>query len=282
MDPEHLPAKSALATDLLRLGETEEGWKLAQEVHEADAYDVEAFNLVTLRDTMAKYATLTNEDFVVRMAAPEVAIYGPRVVALLRRAKDVLVPKYGVELAKPTYIEIFADQRDFAVRTFGLPDVAGFLGVCFGRVVTANSPATGNSAVNWEAVLWHEFCHVVTLQMTRNRMPRWLSEGISVHEERQANPAWGNRLNPEYREMIVGGEMVPVAKLSGAFLAPKTPRHLQFAYLQSSLVVDYIVAKHGVDALRGVLLDLRDGMEINAALAKRTLPLPELEKAFDE
>jgi tetratricopeptide (TPR) repeat protein len=280
MDPDHLPAKSALATDLLRLGETEEGWKLAQEVHEADAYDVEAFNLVTLRDTMAKYATLTNEDFVVRMAAPEVAIYGPRVVALLRRAKDVLVPKYGVELAKPTYIEIFADQRDFAVRTFGLPDVAGFLGVCFGRVVTANSPATGNSAVNWEAVLWHEFCHVVTLQMTRNRMPRWLSEGISVHEERNANPAWGNRLNPEYREMILGGEMAPVAKLSAAFLAPKTPRHLQFAYLQSSLVVDYIVAKHGIDALRGVLVDLREGMEINAALEKRTLPMPELEKAF--
>jgi tetratricopeptide (TPR) repeat protein len=280
MDPDHLPAKSALATDLLRLGETEEGWKLAQEVHEADAYDVEAFNLVTLRDTMAKYATLTNEDFVVRMAAPEVAIYGPRVVALLRRAKDALVPKYGVELAKPTYIEIFADQRDFAVRTFGLPDVAGFLGVCFGRVVTANSPATGNSAVNWEAVLWHEFCHVVTLQMTRNRMPRWLSEGISVHEERNANPAWGNRLNPEYREMILGGEMAPVAKLSAAFLAPKTPRHLQFAYLQSSLVVDYIVAKHGIDALRGVLVDLRDGVEINAALAKRTLPMPELEKAF--
>ena len=282
MDPDHLPAKSALATDLLRLGETDEGWKLAQEVHEADAYDVEAFNLVTLRDTMAKYATLANEDFVVRMAAPEVAVYGPRVVALLRRAKDVLVAKYGVELAKPTYIEIFADQRDFAVRTFGLPDVAGFLGVCFGRVVTANSPATGNSAVNWEAVLWHEFCHVVTLQMTRNRMPRWLSEGISVHEERQANPAWGNRLNPEYREMILGGEMVPVARLSAAFLSPKTPRHLQFAYLQSSLVVDYIVARHGVDALRGVLVDLREGVEINAALAKRTLPMPELEKAFAE
>lgn len=282
MDPDYLPAKSALASDLLRLGETEEGWKLAQEVHEADAYDVEAFNLVTLRDTMAKYATLANDDFVVRMAAPEVAIYGPRVVALLRRAKEVLVPKYGVELAKPTYIEIFADQRDFAVRTFGLPDVAGFLGVCFGRVVTANSPATGNSAVNWEAVLWHEFCHVVTLQMTRNRMPRWLSEGISVHEERLANPAWGNRLNPEYREMILGGEMTPVGKMSAAFLAPKTPRHLQFAYLQSSLVVDYIVAKHGIDALRGILLDLRDGVEINAALAKRTAPLPELEKAFAE
>ena len=35
--------------------------------------------------------------------------------------------------------------RDFAVRTFGLPDVSGFLGVCFGRVVTANSPATSKA-----------------------------------------------------------------------------------------------------------------------------------------
>ena len=279
-DPEYLPAKAQLANDLLRLGEEKEGWALAQAVHEKDEYDVEAFNLVTLRETMNTYASLTNDDFVIRMAAPEVAVYGPRVVALLRRAKSTLAAKYGIELANPTYIEIFADQRDFAVRTFGLPDVAGFLGVCFGRVVTANSPATSSSPTNWESVLWHEFCHVITLQLTKNKMPRWLSEGISVYEERQANPAWGMRLNPSYREMILGKDLVPVGKLSAAFLAPKTPRHLQFAYLESSLVVEFIVARHGIDKLRAVLMDLREGAEINAALAKHTVALDELEKAF--
>lgn len=279
-DPEYLPAKARLASDLLRLGEETEGWALAQAVHEKDEYDVEAFNLVTLRETMNKYAALTNDDFVVRMAAPEVAVYGPRVVALLRRAKAVFTQKYGVEIANPTYIEIFADQRDFAVRTFGLPDVAGFLGVCFGRVVTANSPATASSATNWESVLWHEFCHVVTLQMTKNKMPRWLSEGISVHEERLADPAWGMRLDARYREMILGKDLVPVGKLSAAFLSPKSPRHLQFAYLQSSLVVDFLIGRFGIGKLRAVMLDLRDGTEINPALAKHTLPLPELEAEF--
>lgn len=279
-DPEYLPAKAQLASDLLRLGEEKEGWALAQAVHERDEYDVEAFNLVTLRETMNKYATLANDDFVIRMAAPEVAVYGPRVVALLRRAKAALAAKYGIEIANPTYIEIFADQRDFAVRTFGLPDVAGFLGVCFGRVVTANSPATSSSPTNWESVLWHEFCHVITLQMTKNKMPRWLSEGISVYEERQANPAWGMRINPGYREMILGKDLVPVGKLSAAFLTPKSPRHLQFAYLQSSLVVEFIVARHGIDKLRAVLADLREGAEMNAALAKHTVPLEELEKEF--
>lgn len=279
-DPLFLRASAELAQTLLRLGEETEGWALAQAVHERDDYDVEAYNLVTLRDTMAKYATLTSDDFVVRMAEPEVAVYGSRVLGLLRRARHVLVEKYGAELARPTYVEIFAEQKDFAVRTFGLPDVAGFLGVCFGRVVTANSPATSGTPTNWESVLWHEFCHVVTLQLTKNKMPRWLSEGISVYEERQADRSWGMRLNNRYREMIAKDELVPVGKLSAAFLSPKTPEHLQFAYLQSSLVVEFIVERFGIAALRGVLNDLRDGLEINAALEKNTVPLARLETEF--
>jgi tetratricopeptide (TPR) repeat protein len=264
-DPSYLPASAQLATDLLRLGNEDEGWRLAQTVHEKDDYDVEAYNLVTLHDTMAKYATLTSDDFVVRMAAPEAAIYGPRVLALLRRAKATLTAKYGVELALPTYVEVFADQKDFAVRTFGMPDVPGFLGVCFGRVVTANGPAaTGGHPVNWESVLWHEFCHAVTLQLTRNRMPRWLSEGISVYEERQADPAWGMRLDARSREKIAKDELTPVSSLSAAFLAPKSSDSLQFAYLEASLVVEFIVNHYGLDHLRGVLTELRDGHEINA------------------
>lgn len=281
-DGNFLPAAAQLASDLLRLGEEKEGWALAQDVHERDEYDVEAYNLVTLQDTMKKYAELTGDDFVIRMAAPEVAVYGPRVLGLLRRAKQTLVEKYGVELAKPTIVEIFADQRDFAVRTFGLPDVPGFLGVCFGRVVTANSPATSSSPTNWESVLWHEFCHVVTLQLTRNKMPRWLSEGISVYEERQVDPAWGMRLTPKYRQMILDGEMVPIGKLSAAFLAPKSSQHLQFAYLQSSMVVEFLVERFGLPAVRGVLTALREGTEINAALAKNTVPLEQLEKDFEK
>ncbi len=279
-DPEYLPAMAQLASDLLRLGEDAEGWALAEAVHKRDEYDVEAYNLVTLRETMNKYAALTDDDFVIRMAAPEVAVYGPRVLALLRRAKAALTTKYGIELARPTYIEIFADQRDFAVRTFGLPDVAGFLGVCFGRVVTANSPATSSSATNWESVLWHEFCHVVTLQMTKNKMPRWLSEGISVYEERQADPSWGMRIDARYREMILGGELSPVGRLSAAFLTPKSPRHLQFAYLQSSLVVEYLIEKHGLPAIRQILGALREGTEINVAIERAAGPLEDLETAF--
>lgn len=274
------PARIQLAQDLLRLGE-EEGWQLAQQAHEADAYDVTAYNLVTLRDNLAKFRTLTNSDFIVRMSEHEARLYGDRALALLQRAKDTLAPKYGWTPRQPTIVEIFPEQKDFAVRTFGMPGNPGFLGVCFGRLITANSPASqGDSPENWQAVLWHEFCHVITLQLTRNRMPRWLSEGISVYEERLADPAWGQHLHSEYRQMILGEDFVPISELSAAFLSPKSHQHVQFAYYESSLVVEFLVERFGFESLKAILRDLGEGKSIDAAISAHTAPMPTVESDF--
>jgi tetratricopeptide (TPR) repeat protein len=155
------------------------------------------------------------------------------------------------------------------------------LGVCFGRVITANSPASqGENPANWEAVLWHEFCHVVTLHKTRNKMPRWLSEGISVYEEREADATWGQSMTPQYREIILSGKMTPVSRLSSAFLSPPSPLHLQFAYYESSLVVEYLIATYGMDALQNILTDLGEGSDINEALIRHTVPLGRLDSDF--
>ena len=58
--------------------------------------------------------------------------------------------------------------------------------------------------------MWHEFCHVVTLSKTHNKMPRWLSEGISVHEEGLEDPAWGMALSPRFRAMILSDALTPL------------------------------------------------------------------------
>jgi tetratricopeptide (TPR) repeat protein len=276
-DTDYLPAKAQLAHDLLRFGEETEGWQLADEVQKQDPYDVEAYNTVNLHQTMSKYTTLTNRDFLVRMNSHEAALYGGQVLDLLTRERTNLCAKYEMELKRPTIVEIFAEQKDFAVRTFGMPGNPGYLGVCFGRVVTANSPNVQHGhPVNWQAVLYHEFCHVITLQMTKNKMPRWLSEGISVYEEGQQNSSWGQRMTPKYREMILGDELTPVSKLSGAFLEPKSEMHLQFAYYESSLVVEFLVQKYGIEELKAILRDLGEGVEINEAIGKELKGLNKL------
>ncbi|MCO6456428.1 MAG: tetratricopeptide repeat protein [Pirellulaceae bacterium] len=283
LEPGHLAARFQLAQDLLRLGQEDEGWKLADKVFEDDGYNVVAHNLVTLHDRLRQFRTLERDGLILRMDAREADIYGHQALELLAEARTTLTARYDVELELPIVVEIFPEQKDFAIRTFGLPGGAGFLGVCFGTVITANSPASQTaSPANWQAVLWHEFCHVVTLQKTKNKMPRWLSEGISVYEERQRDASWGQRLTPSYREMLLSDELTPVSQLSGAFLQPPSPMHLQFAYFQSSLVVEYLIEKHGRDTLQRILVDLGIGMPINESLGRYVGSLEGLDRDFHQ
>jgi len=281
LQPDFLPAKKQLANDLLRLGKEEEGWKLADEVYQQDQYDVSIYNLVTLRDELEKFTTLERDGFIVRMDSFEARTYGDRVLDLLAESRQQLVKKYEIELPEKILVEIFPRPSDFAVRTFGMPAAGGYLGVCFGDVITANSPASqDNSPTNWQSVLWHEFAHVVTLNKTHNRMPRWLSEGISVYEERQRDPSWGEQMNIAYRNMILEGELTPIGELSNAFISPKSPMHLQFAYFQCSLVVEHIIDVYGFEALLKILDDLAVGITINEAIERHTAPLLQIDEEF--
>ncbi len=281
-DPESSKVQLQLAQDLLRLGLEEEGWQLVARSREKDDYNRTAYNLSTLKTDLDKYATLESDSFLVRMPADEAPIFGDQVLELLEEAKAVLCGKYGVTLERRVILELFGHQKHFAVRTFGMPHNPGFLGVCFGNVITANSPSTqGGQPANWRAVLWHEFCHVVTLNMTRNRMPRWLSEGISVYEEIQKDPSWGQAMTPEYRERVLGSGLTPVSELSAAFLKAASGEDMQFAYYQSSLAVRYLVETYGMEALVGVLQDLGSDIPINEALSRNTVPIARLDEQFE-
>jgi tetratricopeptide (TPR) repeat protein len=87
-------------------------------------------------------------------------------------------------------------------------------------------------------------------------------------------------MNPQYRDMVLSGKITPVSKLSGAFLKPPTPMHLQLAYYESSMVVDYVVSHYGAEALKKILIDLGDDVPINQALAKYTEPIDKLDADF--
>ena len=281
LDPEFNPARVQLAQDLLRLGQEAEGWQLAELAHDKDGYDTTLFNLLQLKDSLGRFTTLSSPHFQVRMEKQEAAVYGPGVLALLEDSWAELTPRYEFLPELPVMVEIYPRADDFAVRTFGIPDVSGFLGVCFGKVITANSPASRRDhPTSWESVLWHEFCHVITLQKTGNKIPRWLSEGISVFEERRADVRWGQQMNHDFRDRILGDKITPIGQLSSAFLTAKSGEDMNFAYYESSMVVEHIVSAHGLPALKAVLNEISTGIQINDALDRHTGGLEALETSF--
>ena len=125
-DAEFLPAQMQLAQDMLRLGNEEQGWKTAHDIYEKDAYNIEAYNLVTLDDTMKKFRTLSTEDFIVRMTESEAVVFGDMVQDLLQEVKATLCDKYGLKLKGPGPVERGArrqDELDLPNRPGGRPDL---------------------------------------------------------------------------------------------------------------------------------------------------------------
>ncbi len=282
MDPSFLPAKLQLALDYLRLGEIDSAWPLAAEVADADEYNVLAYNLDILKKEIESFASILSDDFIIRMPPEEAEIYGDRVLKVLTDAKEVLGKKYGIDIEERTLVEFYPNQQDFAIRSFGSLGGQGLLGVCFGSVVTMNSPGSVTAGKNnWEATLWHEYCHVITLTKTNNKMPRWLSEGISVYEEIQRQANWGQRMTPRYRKMILEEDVAtPISQMSQAFFNAESGEHVMFAYYQSMLVVEHIIEDFGEEAVRGILDDLAKGVLINDAIAKHTIPIEKLDNEF--
>ena len=281
MDPSHMPSHFELGSDLLRYKGEEEGWTHIERVAARDPYNVAAFNLLTLRDAMKKMETLSGPGVELRLANADRIAFGPQALALCVKARRDFSAKYGVEMPFDVTVDMLPTEQDFAVRTFDLPGSEGFLGVCFGPLVTTCSPHGRLERANWQSVLWHEMAHTVTLTGTRHRIPRWLSEGISVHEENLAGPGWGMGMNSKFRDAILTGKsddkkLPPVLELDSEFSGDT-----QLAYFRSAMVVAYLDQRVGTTGIRRILNALGKNQPIEKAFESVVSPMDKFETDFE-
>jgi tetratricopeptide (TPR) repeat protein len=246
-DPEYWQGYTLLGSNLIRLGEEEEGKANLEIGFENDPFNVRTSNMLKVFDTLATYETLESEHFKVHMSSRDAQILWPYMEPLLEESYDTLTAKYGFEPEGPILIEVFEETEDFAVRSVGLPDIGPLVGICFGKVITLISPDT--LTANWQEIVWHEFMHVITLQMTDNRMPRWLSEGISVWEEKEGRPYWGRDQGLDLVRAAEDEQLLHIGELNDGFTNARNSADLGFAYFQSYLVVDYITQQYGFEKL---------------------------------
>lgn len=246
-DSQYWQGYTVLGSNLIRLGEEEEGKAKLEIGYENDPFNVMTSNMLKVFDTLDTYTTLQSEHFKVHMSDNDADILWPYLEPLLEEGWDTLTAKYGFEPEGPILIEVFEKSEDFAVRSVGLPDIGPLVGICFGKVITLISPDT--LSANWQEIVWHEFMHVITLQMTGNRMPRWLSEGISVWEEREGRPYWGRSQGLDLVRAAEQDKLLNMADLNSGFSGARNNADLGFAYFQAYLVVDYITDEYGFEKL---------------------------------
>jgi len=261
VSPRLWEAHLSLGMALLRLGQMDPGRAEVEIAFKGDPFNLWAKNTLDLLDTMRDFRENRRGMFIVKASAQESDVLSGYALDLIEEASNKLTSKYHFTPKGPVVVEIFQNHEDFAVRALGIPGL-GALGVCFGPVIAQDSPsARGAGEFNWGSTLWHEFTHVITLQMTEYRIPRWFSEGLSVYEERRARPGWGDDWNSLFVRAFTNGKWFKIADLDAAFQRPRNPADVPIAYFEASQVCEFIVDRFGFDAILRMLSMYRDKVQ---------------------
>jgi tetratricopeptide (TPR) repeat protein len=248
-----------LGMNELRLGQIASGKKDLETSFTGDPYNVWIKNTLDLLDTFKNYDEIKTDHFVFMIEKDESAVLEPYVAELAEAAYTRFASTYRYTPPPPIRIEVYRSHADFSVRTVGLAGL-GALGVSFGTTLAFDSPAAKDAGpFNWGSTIWHELAHTFTLGSTDHRIPRWLSEGLSVYEEHRARSGWGFDVTPAFLDAYRKGKLVPVSRMNDGFMHPAYPEQVMFSYYQASLVCDLIARDYGENAIYQMLQAYKAG-----------------------
>ena len=279
IDPDYWPAYVTFGVNALRVGWDEEGRKWIRRAFESDRFNVWAFNTRALvRHIDKNFTEERSENFIIRMRREDAPFLMPYLKPLLESAKVDMERRYQVRIDTPITVEDFSKHKYFSARSIGLPGLAAS-GVCFGKMVTLTTPKAIPG--NWGAVAVHEFAHVISLQKTGNRVPRWFTEGLSVFEEGHGRRRWTRHYPDEFVEAVHHGQLLGMEKIQGGFTKPRFPGQILLSYYQGGVICQYISDRYGFDKIVAMLDGYRRGLDttqvFQAVLGK---PLKEFDEEF--
>jgi tetratricopeptide (TPR) repeat protein len=124
-------------------------------------------------------------------------------------------------------------------------------------------PISGVQSVTPELarVLKHELTHSFVSQMSSNRCPTWLNEGIAQIEEGKSSASYGHQL----AQLFATGNEIPFNVLEGSFMNFSAPE-ATVAYAESLIAGEYIRDAYGMSEIARILELLSQGSSTEAAL----------------
>ena len=258
LKPDLWAARAELGVNLMRLGRNAEARQNLEACFNANYSSPLVRNTLKLLDSIDKNVeTFTTPTTVLKLDKKEAKLLRPYFQEELDRAMATYEKRYHYKITGTVQLEVYPNHPDFEVRTMGLPGL-GALGVTFDQGVAMDSPSgRPPGQFHWASTLWHEFSHVYVLAMTKNRVPRWFTEGLAVYEETAASgsPDWGDRLDPPSIMAMKDKKILPIADLDRGFIHPTYPEQVIVSYFQGGQVITFIAEKWGYDKVLAMIHD---------------------------
>jgi Tfp pilus assembly protein PilF len=280
LDAEDAKAWAQLGVMQMRGGDEAAGLTSLQAAWKKDKFNVRVYNTLNLYEQQIQnqYDLASDGVFKVRYPKDERPVLERYVPHLLAEAWGSMKARYGFVPQNPVQVEMYGTREQFSVRTSGLPNI-GIQGVCFGRVVASMSPKS--EPFNWGNVLWHELGHVFAIQLSKNHVPRWFTEGLSEYETIARRPEWNRELDPELYAAIVKGTLPAAVDMNRAFTHATDASDVTVAYYAAAQMLVFTVERFGMQRVVQALKLWGDGARTPDVLQRAFgVPAAEYDKQF--
>ncbi len=275
LDPDYWRGYYGLGMSTSRQGAhgEEEGKKLLLKAFSMNKFNLWAANMIKAldkvigdkeQDVPPQYGESKTANFTLKFHAQDAGIIRPYLEEWVEKAYERQARMFNFKPEGPLSVEVCFSFGDQAARTVGVPNL-GALGVSFGKLCTLVSPREGKGGnhppFNWRRVLEHEFGHVMTLQMTQFRVPRWYTEGMSTYVEGDT------RLNMDQMmvDALAYGQLKPIEKMNEYFKG-----NILMAYVHGAYFVEYLIQDFGFDAHLKALKLFSEGKKSEEVFPKVT------------
>jgi len=179
-------------------------------------------------------------------------------------ALDTLEQDVGITIEEPIKIFIYGNHNDLmsSLATTAQEWTGGVAFTDFGVVLLGINPSQEEWGLR---AMSHEMTHLVVHQATDNPygdMPRWLDEGIAVHNENKDDLV--DDFKPILETAIAQNSVQTLRTLSSPFSSD--PMEANLAYGQSGAVVKFMIKEYGSESMAALLDIFSEGALYDEAL----------------
>jgi len=169
----------------------------------------------------------------------------------------------GLQPDKPIHLYIYANNEDMKDAILYEPSWTGGMAYADHDIVIIG---ISQRDLEWgRTSIAHELTHVLVGHLTFSCLgdvPTWLNEGLAVYSEGMLDPSSEAQLN----DAIKNDQLLTVRSLSGGF--SEVPSQAYLSYSQSYSLVKFLIETYGQDKMHALLIALRDGNTVDAALTQ--------------
>lgn len=223
-----------------------------------------------MRHYMTPQITVTYE--------PQIENAALKIVEAYPEVKAVVEKKFGWQLKSRPTIVLLSSVKTF--RSMTRNSLVTAFAVSRENLIVMDYTKMDRTPVDLRATFEHELYHLLLHEHIRRAdLPKWLDEGIA----QWASGGVADIINPGNKDIlkqsVLSDTMLTLDEISITF--PAQPRKFVLAYQQSKSLVEFIVSEYGEDTVHAVLYSLKQGEDIETAVARNlSTDLYDLEQAW--